>query len=222
MSLAQDFEQPNDVIFPPGDLYSDEPPLETYLHLQQMLLLLKCIDWWWRDRNDFFAAGNISIYYSSRRLKKEKFRGPDFFVVLDTERKSRNSWVVWEEDGKYPNVIIELLSISTAAVDKGLKKQIYQDTFRTPEYFWFDPNNLEFAGFCLVGGTYQPIESNSQGLLWSQQLNLYLGVHENKLRFFTAQAQLIPTPEEVALQEMQKSERLAIKLRELNIDPDNL
>jgi hypothetical protein len=31
-------------------------------------------------------------------------------VVLDTELKERKSWVVWAEDGKYPKVIIEILS----------------------------------------------------------------------------------------------------------------
>lgn len=232
MSVAKDFEPPKDVIFPPGNLESNEPPLETYLHLQQMLLLIKCLDWWWRDinhLNNYFAAGNISIYYSQRQRKTEDFRGPDFFVVLNTEYKNRDSWVIWEEDGKYPNLIIELLSNSTAAIDKGLKKQIYQDIFRTPEYFWFDPKNLEFAGFILVGGTYQTIEPNSQGLLWSQQLSLYLGVHENKLRYFTAEGELIPTPEEAAQQEAQRAEqekqraeRLAAKLRELNIDPESL
>jgi Uma2 family endonuclease len=117
-------------------------------------------------------------------------------------------------------MIIELLSSSTATTDKGLKKQIYQDIFRTPEYFWFDPKSLEFAGFILVGGTYQPLEPNSQGLLWSQQLNLYLGVHENQLRYFTPEGQLVPTPEEFAQQETQRAERLAAKLRELNINPD--
>ncbi len=60
--------------------------------------------------------------------------------------------------GKYPNVIVEILSDSTAKTDKELKKQIYQDTFRTPNYFWFDPKTLEFAGFILLGGSYQPIE----------------------------------------------------------------
>jgi len=110
-----------------------------------------------------------------------------------------------------------------------LKKQIYQDIFRTPEYFWFDPNNLEFAGFILVGGTYQPIEPNPQGWLWSQQLNLFLGVYQEKLRFFTAEGELVPTPEEVAPQEMQRAEqekqrsdRLAAKLRELGVDPDSI
>ena len=228
MSAAKDFELPKDVIFPPGDLYSDEPPLESELHLRQIILLLQCLELWWQNRNDFYAAGNLTIYYSPRQRKSEDFRGPDFFVALGCERKVRKSWVVWQEDGKYPNIIVELLSDSTAAIDKGLKKQIFQDIFRTPEYFWFDPNNLEFTGFILVGGTYQPIESNPQGWLWSQQLSLYLGVHENKLRYFTPEGQLIPTPEEFAQQqvqraeqEKQRAERLAAKLRELNIDPEN-
>nr|MDZ8005898.1 Uma2 family endonuclease [Nostoc sp. DedSLP05] len=250
MSVAKEFEPPKDVIFPPGDLYSDEPPLESELHLRQIILLLQSLELWWQNRNDFYAAGNLTIYYSPRQRKSEEFRGPDFFVVLGCERRVRNSWVVWQEDGKYPNIIVELLSDSTATIDKGLKKQIYQDIFRTPEYFWFDPKNLEFVGFILVGGTYQRLEPNSQGWLWSQQLNLYLGVRENKLRYFTEDGQLIPTPEEAfeqqaqraeqqaqraeqqaqraeqqaqrAEQEKQKADRLAAKLRELNIDPDNL
>ncbi|MBD2337721.1 Uma2 family endonuclease [Calothrix sp. FACHB-156] len=222
MSVAQDLATPDNVIFPPGDLYSNEPPLETDLHRLQMTLLIQCLELLWRDRNDFYVSGNITIYYSPRQRKSEDFRGPDFFVVLGTERKPRKSWVLWQEDGKYPNVIIELLSDSTALTDKGLKKQIYQDTFRTPEYFWFDPQNLEFAGFVLVAGKYQAIEANAQGWLWSQQLELYLGVEQEKLRFFTAEGQLVVTPEELAEQEKQRSDRLAAKLRELGIDPDNI
>ena len=219
MSLAKELETTQnvteDVIFPPGDLYSDEPPLETELHLRQIILLLKCLEWLWRNRNDFYVAGNLTIYYSPRQRKSENFRGPDFFVVLGTERKTRKSWVVWDEDGKYPNVIIEILSPKTAEIDKGFKKQLYQDTFRTPDYFWFDPETLELEGFCLISGQYQPLESNSQGHLWSQQLGLYLGIHQRQLRFFTPEGKLVPTPEEVA-------ERLAVKLRELNIDPDTI
>jgi len=226
MSLTQELapsqEIPEDVIFPPSDLYSDEPPLETYLHLQQMLLLIKCLNWWWRQRNDFFCAGNLTIYYSPSQRKSEDFRGPDFFVVLGTERKPRKSWVLWEEEGKYPNVIVEILSKTTAATDRGWKKELYQDTFRTPDYFWFDPYSLEFAGFHLVDGEYQVREPNSQGHLWSKQLGLYLGIDQEQLRFFTTEGQLVPTPEEVAERETQRAEKLAAKLRELNIDPDTI
>ena len=136
--------------------------------------------------------------------KSEQFRGPDFFVVLSTYRAPRKSWVVWEEDGKYPNVIVEILSPKTADTDRGLKKQIYQDIFRTPDYFWFDPQTLEFKGFQLVGGQYQELQPNQSGWLWSQQLQLYLGIHESKLRLFTAEGQLVPTPEQVARQAEQQ------------------
>jgi Uma2 family endonuclease len=225
MSLAKDIETielPDGVAFPPSDLYSDEPPLESYLHLQQMILLLTCLEWWWRDRQDFFAAGNLTVYYSPRQRKSEHFRGPDFFVVLGTERKPRKSWVVWEEEGKYPNLIIEILSSTTASTDRGLKKQIFQDIFRTPDYFWFDPDTLEFQGFHLLDGQYQALEPNTEGRLWSQQLELYLGVHDSKLRFFTQEGLMVLSPTETALQEQQRADRLAERLRELGVDISDL
>ncbi|QLE59551.1 Uma2 family endonuclease [Nostoc sp. TCL26-01] len=226
MTIAQELESQadisQDVIFPPGDLYSDEPPLETELHLRQIILLLQCLEWLWRDRSDFYAAGNLTIYHSRYQRKSEDFRGPDFFVVRGTERKTRKSWVVWEEAGKYPHVILEILSDSTAKTDRGLKKDIYQDTFRTPDYFWFDPFTQEFAGFHLVDGKYQPLQASEQGYLWSQQLGLYLGIDQGLLRFFTSDGQLVPTLEETAQKAQEKAERLAAKLRELNIDPDTI
>jgi hypothetical protein len=115
--------------------------------------------------------------------------------------------VVWGENGLYPNLILEILSDSTKRVDKGLKKDLYQNTFRTPDYFWFDPNTLELQGFHLVDGIYQAIEPTQQGWLWSQQLELYLGLVDNKLRFFSPQGELIPSPEELAEQERQRAEQ---------------
>jgi len=53
-----------DIIFPPSDLYSDEPPVETELHLEQIMLLIKSLKWLWKERTDFYAVGNLSIYYS--------------------------------------------------------------------------------------------------------------------------------------------------------------
>ena len=246
-----------EVICPPTDLWSDEPPLESDLHLQQIILLLTSLDWLWQDKNDYYASGNLTIYYNEEQLKKRDFCGPDFFVVLDTEKRPRKSWVVWGEGGKYPNLIIEILSTSTAKIDRTLKKELYQNTFRTPEYFWFDPGSLEFEGFSLIQGQYQPILPQENGYLWSEQLGLYLGVLDGKLRYFTSDKELVPTFPEVALQErlakeqeklakeqerlakeqeklakeqerlakaqaQQRAERLAQKLRELGINPDDV
>jgi Uma2 family endonuclease len=225
-----------DVLLPPCDLYSDEPPLETDLHFQQIVLFLDCLNWLWRDRTDFYASANSTIYFSEKQLRSRDFRGPDFFVVLGVERRPRKSWVVWAEDGRTPNVIIEVLSDSTAAIDRGLKKQLYQDVLKVYDYFWFDPDSLEFAGFSLVNGQYQPLQPNAQGQLWSQQLQLFLGLHESKLRYFTPEGELVSSSTEVALasqrqaeqerqraeQERQRADRLAAKLRELNVDPETL
>jgi Uma2 family endonuclease len=242
MTITQTLESSStipkyEIIFPEGEFWSDEPPLESHLHLKQITLLLQCLEWLWQERDDYFATGNLTIYYSPNQKKSEFFRGPDFFVVLGTTRnQNRKSWVVWQEDGKYPNLIIEILSDSTAKTDREEKKQIYQDIFRTPDYFWFDPESLEFQGFSLISGVYQPIKPNENNWLWSEQLGLYLGIYDRKLRYFTADGNLVPTPEEAAiqaedraiqaedreLQQRQKAEKLAAKLRELGINPEEL
>jgi len=52
--------------------------------------------------------------------------------VLGVPKRERRSWVVWEE-GKAPDVVIELLSESTAEQDKNEKKLIYQSQLRVSD-----------------------------------------------------------------------------------------
>ena len=171
-------------------------------------------------------------------------------MVLNTEWKPRTSWTIWEENDQYPNVIVEVLSPKTARKDKGKKKLLYQNIFRTPEYFYFSPRTLEFQGFRLKNGEYEKLKRNEQGRLWSQELGLCLGVHEGFLRYFEVTGKLVPRPEESAEASEQRAiqfeqraeseaemrqiaeqraeseklarEKLAAKLRELNIDPDSI
>jgi Uma2 family endonuclease len=198
------------VPFPPKDLWSDEPPLESDLHRDQIDLLIRLIRWLFREggptgRTDAYVAGNLTVYYSPNQKKSEFFRGPDVFVVLGTDNHPRRSWTVWHEDGKYPNVIIELLSDSTADTDRGEKKTLYQSVWRVPEYFWFDPVTLEFQGFQLLQGEYQPISPHPQGWLWSQELGCYLGISDRVLRLFSNSGQLLPLPEEEAMQQAEQA-----------------
>lgn len=224
-------------------LLSDEPEMESSLHYLQLMLLVSCLDWLWRDQSDYFIGANLTVYYSLQQLRDREFRGPDFFLVKNTTKQPRASWVVWEEDGKYPDLIIELLSNSTARVDRTEKKDLYQNRWRTPEYFWFSPDTSEFAGFRLMGLAYEQIPVNEQGWRWSEELNLYLGVQDRELRYFTPEGELVPTPKEAALQaqqgqqqaqqqaqraqqeliaERQRAEALAARLRALGIDENDL
>jgi len=185
-------------------LLSDEPEMESSIHYMQLLLLVTCLEWAWQERDDFFIGANLTIYFSRQQLKNRDFRGPDFFLVKNTTRSPRNSWVVWEEDGRYPDLIIELLSDSTAQVDRKLKRDLYANRFHTPEYFYFSPDTLEFAGFRLEINEYKPILPNSQGWLWSETLGFFLGIHERQLRYFSLEGMLISTPQEAAQSEILK------------------
>lgn len=209
------------------EVESNEPEMESSLHYAQLALLVSCLEWLWRDRTDFFIGANLTVYFSRQQLKNRDFRGPDFFLVRQTQKRPRKSWVVWEEGGKYPDLIVELLSDSTAEIDRTLKKTLYQDRFRTHEYFWFSPDTLEFSGFRLTGRIYTAILPNQEGRLWSEGLELYLGVQNGQLRYFDAQGQIIPTPEEdaelaqqQAKQAQHRAERLAEQLRSLGIEPE--
>jgi Uma2 family endonuclease len=229
-------------------LLSDEPEMESSLHYTQLLLLVTSLEWAWRQRDDFFIGANLTIYFSRQQLKHRDFRGPDFFLVKNTTGHPRSSWVVWEEDGRYPDLIIELLSESTAKVDRTTKLDLYATRFHTPEYFYFSPETLEFAGFRLNFNQYSPIPPNEQGWLWSEALGFFLGIHHGQLRYFSLEGMLVSTPEEAAQQEMfradqamarahqetQRAEReseradqekfradrLAAKLRKLGLNPD--
>ncbi|XGB39306.1 MAG: Uma2 family endonuclease [Cyanobacteria bacterium LVE1205-1] len=192
-------------------LLSDEPEMESSLHYMQLLLLVTSLEWIWRERDDFFIGANLTIYFSRQQLKNREFRGPDFFLVKNISKEPRNSWVVWEEEGRYPDLIIELLSDSTARVDRTTKKKLYAERFHTPEYFYFSPETLEFAGFRLDYNHYVPLIPNPQGWLWSESLGFFLGIHNNQLRYFSVEGKLIPTPEEAAKDGMRKAEQATAK-----------
>lgn len=155
----------------------DGEPMESERHRKQMNLLIDSIEYAWAARDDFYVGGNMFVYFSVLQVKRNDFRGPDVFVVQGVPRRERKSWVVWEEDGRTPDVVIELLSDSTRDADRGPKKRIYERVLKVHEYFLYDPFTHELEGFQLdAGGHYQPIELNVRQRLPSAQLALELGV----------------------------------------------
>lgn len=236
---------PPEIALPPNQdelLCDDGIPMKTHRHKLQMDLLVDpLIAWLVLEQGRGFVGGNMFVYFSPSQVRNQDYRGPDVFVVLDVPVGERKSWVVWEEE-KGPDMVIELLSDSTAERDKGEKKQIYQSQLRTPEYFGFDPfNPIDLAGFSLQRGVYEPIQPDSDGNLVSQQIELMLtrwrgsfkGVETTWLHWSTLDGVLLLTAQEQAAlvqqqadderhraeNERQRAERLAARLKELGIDP---
>ncbi len=223
----------------PVDLiYDDGDPMDSPWHRSQLNLLIEETQERFRGRTDYYTGGDMFVYYSSKQAeaikaeeaaerawadagrvgeppKKTEFRGPDYFCVLDVDgRRRREGWVVWEEEGRYPDIIVEILSRSTRKNDLGPKKKLYERTFRTREYICFDHVRDELVAWRLVDDEYQPIRPDVTGRIWSQVLGAFVGrwkgVYQGQdaawLRLFDEAGNLIPIGLEIAESERERAD----------------
>lgn len=210
MSMAlSEFHIPH---LPPGEdelPCDDGEPMETERHRRQMNVLADSLELGWHDRDDFYVGANMAVYFSELQAKNNDFRAPDLFVVLDTVRRERKSWVVWQEGGQRPDVVIELLSPITEHADRGEKKRIYAKILRVAQYYLFDPLEGHLEGYTLEQGEYRKIEPLPSGDLPCPRLGLRLGIRHGKvsgveagwLRWIDEDGHVLPLGEELATDE---------------------
>jgi len=217
---------------PPFELVLDDgEPLESDWHTVEFPLLRQLIRQAMaeQDRTDFFVGANIFVYYSlhqawevseeeKKGLEKRAFRGPDVFWVGGVAAdRDRQAWISWEEGGRLPDVIVELLSPSTAHKDRTEKRDLYAQVFRTAEYFLYDPEMQQLEGLRLAGEAYRPIRPARNGRLWSEQLGVYLGLWQGEVegrkgawvRLFHPDGNLVPTDAEAQSERAETERRRA-------------
>jgi len=202
--------------------YDDGMPMETSRHRAQMDLLANTLDDEWADRDDVAVEGNMALYFSETQAKRQDLRAPDVFVVFDTVRKERKSWVVWEEDGRTPDLVIELVSESTEHVDRVIKKKIYATLVHVPLYVIYDPFSLQLDVYQLdaVKREYIATRPDEQGRYWLPRIDMFLGVARGKfhhmdipwLRWIRRDGTLVPFPNE-ARREAEEQRRAAEEQR---------
>ena len=200
--------------------YEDGEVLESHWHRNSMNQLIETIKESWVDGPRCFTSGNMFVYFDPNQVKNHNFRGPDFFVVTEVDPDpSRKSWVVWDENNRVPNIVIELSSPSTKEVDFGQKKNQYEQILKVKDYFIYDPDSRELVGWRLQGGVYVALKPNEQGWLWSEELRLWVGVHYSTYhkdeayypRFFDEQGQLLLNTGEAKEREKQRAERAELR-----------
>jgi Uma2 family endonuclease len=203
---------------------SDGIPMESTWHVAAMYLLIDSISHRFQHRDDFFAGGNNFIYFSAEQARNKDYRGPDFYFVDHVPRwKKREYWAVWDEGGRYPDLLLELMSPTTMEEDLVTKKKIYEQVFKAREYFCYDPVTETLYGWRLgPHGRYRKISPNKRGWLWSDVLQVYVGRWKGKYlnvdgtfpRFFDEDGNLV-------LHGVEEAERLREELERMKSQRGN-
>ena len=121
-------------------------------------------------------------------------RIPDLQVTFDsdTDRVIEERGHSIESQGKPPDFVLEVASVSTGVIDYTAKRSDYE-RYGVREYWRFDPTGGDYhdaalAGDRLVDGRYEPVDierlhdGGHRG--YSEALGLYLCWEEGMLRFY--------------------------------------
>ncbi|MBD2453195.1 Uma2 family endonuclease [Nostoc sp. FACHB-87] len=215
-----------------------EPGLPEEFHIFQPQLLRETFSPPNYRTDEIFTASDLNLYYDTQHPLWYKL--PDWFAVvggsrLYEQKDLRLSYVIWQE-GIAPFVVVELLSPGTEKEDLGqtlrevnqppTKWEVYERILRVPYYIVFDRYTDKLQAFQIIAGRYSEMNLTTPRI-WMPSLQLGLGLWQGSyqgierlwLRWYDADGNWIPTPVE---QESQRAERLAAKLRELGIDPNQI
>ena len=208
-----------DIDYPTSD---GKPMGETDLHRNVMVAAIETLKMHYTGQL-VYVSGNILLYY--RPGNKRRHVSPDVMVVRGLEQRDRENYLLWDE-GRAPNVVIEVTSESTRDEDLEDKLEIYRDEIEVAEYFLFDPRseylNPALQGHRLRRGRYVPIAPVA-GRLPSKELGLHLEADGSRLRFYDpANKRWLPTPQESRLEALDALEQKDAALKRAEAEAERL
>lgn len=196
--MSRPYVKPGEVEYPETD---GKPMAETDCHRDLMVDLIAAARYHFRNVDDVYVSGNLFVYFVEGDPRKSV--APDFFVVRGVPKGRRRTFKIWEE-GRAPEVVIELTSRKTHREDLHEKRPIYEQ-IGVLEYYIFDPHETRFQpqlqGFCLKNGVLQPVAATQQAdgtLVFSSTiLGLELHGRRETLRLVNPLTQQpLPTPDD--------------------------
>lgn len=194
--------------------------------------------------NQYCIGQDSGIYWRLTEPPERGAEAPDWFYVPNVppmlNGKFRRSYVLWQEYVA-PLIVLEFVS------DDGSEERdktpvtgkfwVYEQAIRVPFYGIYEVNKASVEVYHLVDGHYELVPANERGhcsiLPMGVELGIWQGQYNNIeapwLRWWDAQGNLLLSSDEksqqLALQleqEQQRAERLAERLRQMGVDPEQL
>ena len=212
MILAQE-----EIIYPCSD---GKPMADSTLQYQWITKIQGGCDALFKDNPNVFVAGDLLWYPVEGNNTISQ--APDVMIAFDRPKSDRRSYLQWREDNIAPHVVFEIRSFHDSQT-KMNKKLAFYNRYGVEEYYLYDPESQELNGWQRIEGLLEVIEPMSGWI--SPRLGVRFELTEEGLELYRPDGQRFLSYLELEEQReatSQRAERLAAKLRELNIDPDSL
>lgn len=136
----------SDLLYPDSD---GQPMSDNTKQFRWIVVLKENLEILFADRSDVFVAGDLLWYAVEGRPDIRV--APDTMVVLGRPKGDRGSYKQWQEDNIAPQVVFEILSPGNTVLEMSRKLLFYQ-RYGVLEYYVFDPDRLNLAGYIRTEG----------------------------------------------------------------------
>jgi Uma2 family endonuclease len=204
-----------------------QPMADNTLQFKWIVVVKEGLEAVFREEPNVFVAGDL-LWYPVQGKPKIR-RAPDTMVVFGRPKGYRGSYKQWEEGGVAPQVVFELLSPGNRPAETTRKFQFYE-RYGVEEYYLYDPENGELAGW-LRGSTGLEEIENMNGYT-SPRLGIRFepGEGPDELKIIAPDGRRFATYVELfegreaerrrAVAAEERADRLAAKLREMGVEPE--
>lgn len=219
------------IVYPDSDgqpMADNTKQLETIVYLYDNLCAL------FADREEVFVAADLLWYPVEGH--PEIRSAPDVMVVIGRPRGHRGSYKQWEEGGIAPQVVFEVISPGNRYAGLVEKFRFYE-RYGVEEYYLYDPDLGVLNGWVRRDGTLERVEE-MEGWV-SPRLGIRFALEDGALVVYRPDGErFIPyvelrqrmeleraraeTVSRELERERQRAERLAQKLRELGVSPEEV
>jgi Uma2 family endonuclease len=188
-----------------------------------------------KENLEILLAQNIDVFVAADLLwypiegDNRTCIAPDVMVVFGRPKGRRGSYQQWKEYGVVPQIIFEIISLSSSQ-KKLMAKRDFYETYGVEEYYVYDCDRFRLTGWVRQGNKLIPI-ANLEGWI-SPRLGIQftqryreLEIYQPDCRRFLNSVQRDSRTQQAkneAEDERERADRLAAYLRSIGIDPDHL
>ena len=229
-ALVKDVQEP-ELFYPESD---GKPMSDDTRQYRWIVTIKENLEIWLAANLDVFIAGDLMWYPVEGN--SQICQAPDVMVVFGRPRGDRGSYQQWKEKGIGPQIAFEILSPSNTKREMAEKREFYQ-TYGVEEYYIYDPDRIDFAGWMRVDGNLESIEEPQSWV--SPLLEIRFNLEPDTLQIYRpdgqpflsfgdldlrrqAAEQRADTAEQRADTAEQRAARMAAKLQEFGINPADL